>query len=282
MMRKGLLLLSVLFAVSCGGGERSGMGGTEKGFYSLELRLSTVEVQSPAVSLSRRSSGQVEITLPSDTISGKLSFRYSGTQTTPLSAFIQSAKLCVLDNCYSFPITGILNANSERDFSFQFFEHKRWLPWIAVNPYEDRVLNSQGKVSVQLNGASGNQIVYNLPPSEQIGTYLYRVYGREIEVYQGDTKLCDNQGFSSSCTIQVENTKVLITFPGSVPSDLTLEYSVEDIVDINPSVDARQYNGLYNGTPTPTVQGCVEVKVRLQSGETITARAPIIFKVRGQ
>jgi hypothetical protein len=49
-------------------------------------------------------------------------------------------------------------------------------------------------------------------------------------------------------------------------------------VDINPGIDASVYGGTYGGSSTPTVSGYVEVEVKLESGETMKARANITFR----
>lgn len=127
--------------------------------------------------------------------------------------------------------------------------------------------------------SSSNYIVYNLPPRSTAGMYMYNVYGRVVEVYQGNMKLCDNTHSNTSCSITRNGDAVKITFNSSVPSDLTIKYSKDLKVDINPAIDATLYNGSYKGTTNPTVVGTLRVKVKLEDGSTLTADTPITFNI---
>jgi hypothetical protein len=126
--------------------------------------------------------------------------------------------------------------------------------------------------------ASGNTITYALPLPSIAAPYIYQVSGRIVEVYQGTTLLCNNQGISGACSVSVSSNVVSINFPGGVLPNLSLRYSQDTKVDINPGIDASVYGGTYGGTSTPTVSGYVEVEVRLESGETLRARANITFR----
>jgi len=126
--------------------------------------------------------------------------------------------------------------------------------------------------------ASGNTITYALPPPSAVGAYIYQVSGRVVEVYQGTTLLCNNQGISGACSVSVSSNVVSINFPGGVLPGLSLRYSQDTKVDINPGIDATVYGGQYGGSSTPTVSGYVEVEVKLESGETMKARANITFR----
>jgi len=127
--------------------------------------------------------------------------------------------------------------------------------------------------------ASGNTITYALPPPSAVGAYIYEVSGRVVEVYQETTLLCNNQGTSGVCSISANNNVVSVSFPGGVLPDLSLRYSQDIKIDINPGIDASVYGGTYGGSSTPTVRGYVEVEVKLESGEKLRARTPITFRV---
>jgi len=64
-----------------------------------------------------------------------------------------------------------------------------------------------------------------------------------------------------------------------VPPNLRLRYSVDEVVDINPTINARQYGGQWNGSSNPMVIGTVRVNVKLEDGNSLNAVAPISFKV---
>lgn len=454
----GLSLLAFVLA-GCGGGGTSGIGATNRGFYSLSLELNQRDIESPAVACTNCPQ---DISIPPDRITGKVRLTYGGSLQSPLRGFLQKARLCILDKCYELPLSGIIAPGAEVPIDISMNAHKFGLPWIAVNPYEDTVLNtsyntvnltgtgtqrvetdtyfntqktkvlnfvpigpgslvmlgqgdfrksqsvsgyttaqggvdveldrgslsansikqgsvrlqvgnlkckddgsgnivedsgtpggtcsgtinySTGQLSFQINGvnapsnvsinyvvsgsqmcmdnsagqlsgdctgsinyntgqlsykfnddyvnsnipvaiqylqldASGNQLVYTLPPKSPIGAYTYKVYGRLIEVYQGTSKLCDNQGFSLACQVNVQGERVVINFIGGVRQGISLRYSEDEVIDIAPGIDARQYGGLWNGTSTPEIDGSVEVSVRLESGETLTSRAGIRFRVK--
>ncbi|MCS6876062.1 MAG: hypothetical protein NZM36_04300, partial [Aquificaceae bacterium] len=138
----------------------------------------------------------------------------------------------------------------------------------AVNVPQNVVINYSRSV------AAGNSVTFNLPPTTSVAPYIYQTAGRVVEVYQGATKLCDRNG-GNACTLQVNNNVVTVTFPAGVPQNLTLRYSEDVKVDFNPNVDIEQVGRL----PNATVPAIVEVRVRLESGETISARAGVNFRV---
>jgi hypothetical protein len=123
--------------------------------------------------------------------------------------------------------------------------------------------------------ASGNTITYALPPPTVLSPYIYQVSGRVVEVYQGTALLCSNISATSVCSVSVSNNVVSITFPSGVLPNLSLRYSQDAKVDMNPSVVINASDRL----PSATVSGHVEVEVRLESGETLRARSPISFRV---
>jgi hypothetical protein len=126
--------------------------------------------------------------------------------------------------------------------------------------------------------ASGNTITYALPLPSIVAPYIYQVPGRVVEVYQGTTLLCNNQGTSGACNVSVSGNVVSINFPGGVLPGVSLRYSQDTKVDINPGIDATVYGGQYGGSSTPTVNGYIEVQIRLESGESMSARANITFR----
>jgi len=270
-MKKAWLLVSLGLLISCGGG--SGIGGDTKGFYSLSLRLEQTYITSPTVS-GTPSDGSLSI--PPDAISGSVSLAYSGTLPNPLKGVIQKAQLCLEGlSCYNLPIGGVLTPDgSPINFTLSLNDYKFNLPWIAVNPYEDRILEEEWR-EVPLPFSDTDTITYVLPPPTMISPYVYQVSGRVVRVYQEDRFLCDNQGTSGACSVSVSGNVVNITFPGGVLPDLSLEYSQDTKVDINPSIDVNAYGRL----PTAAVRGYVEVEVRLESGEKLRARTPINFRV---
>ena len=147
--------------------------------------------------------------------------------------------------------------------------------------FNDNFVSTPATVNISWTqaSASGNTITYALPPPSTTGTYVYQVSGRVVEVYQGTTLLCNNQGTSGACSVSVSGNTVSINFPGGVLPNLSLRYSQDTKIDINPGVDAGVYSGQYGGSSTPTVSGYVEVEVKLGSGETLKARNNITFRV---
>ncbi|MEM1679453.1 MAG: hypothetical protein QXD20_09530 [Ignisphaera sp.] len=273
MERKVLVSLLAGVIAGCGGG--SGIGGAGAGsFYNLNVVLETAHIESKSVEVDQNGN----ITLPPDNIKGRVSLVYTGNSTNPLRAVVRNAELCILDQCYVLPIAGVLVPGGQPlQIDMNINSHKVGLPWIAVNPIEDRVINT-GFVDISFTAAS-QSVSFNLPPKTPLRQYVYRVSGRVVEVYQGNTKLCDNQGLNTSCQISRAGDSVIVQFSGNVPPGLTLRYSEEEVVDINPTIDARQYGGQWNGTSNPTVIGTVRVKVRLEDGSSLTAIAPISFKI---
>jgi hypothetical protein len=147
--------------------------------------------------------------------------------------------------------------------------------------FNDNFVSTPAAVNINWTQASaaGNTITYALPPPSAVDAYVYQVSGRVVEVYQGTTLLCNNQGTSGACNVSVSGNTVSINFPGGVLPNLSLRYSQDTKVDINPGVDASVYGGQYGGSSTPTVSGYVEVEVRLESGETLRARVNITFRI---
>jgi len=283
-MKKAWLLVSLGLLVSCGGG--SGIGGDTKGFYSLSLRLEQTNIISPAVSVSMPNlegegtppgGGDLpNISIPPDTISGSVFLSYSGTLPNPLRGVIQKAQLCLEGlSCYTLPIGGVLTPNgSPINFTLSLNDYKFNLPWIAVNPYEDRILEEEWQ-EVPLPSSDTNTITYVLPSTTMVSPYVYQISGRVVEVYQEDSLLCSNTSVSSTCSVSVSGNVVRITFPGGVLPDLLLRYSQDTKVDINPSIDVNAHGRLSSAT----VSGHVEVEVKLESGEKLRARTPITFRV---
>ncbi len=451
-MKKVWILVSLGLLASCGG--VSGIGDDVSGFYSLSVNFDQSDITSPAVSGS-----PPDISIPQDTISGRVSLAYSGKFSSPLRGVIKKAQLCLEGlSCYTLPIGGVLTANgSPVNFAISLNAYKFNLPWIAVNPYEDRILNTEwqtvsltssgtsrtqtdnyfnavrtvsllyvpvarnslmligegdfsksytysgytsasgtvdvvlpkgsdttnqikpssvrlragtlrckddgagnivddtgtppgtcsgsidyesGILSFQLTGVSsatnvyidyvvsgsqrclddgngnlvgectgsinyttgqvsyrfnnnfviipaavnikwtqvdafGNTITYVLPPPTMESPYVYQVSGRVVEVYQGTTLLCSNRSASSVCSVSVSGNVVSITFPGGVLPDLSLRYSQDTKVDINPSLDVNVYGRLSSAT----VRGYVEVEVKLENGEKLKTRTPISLRV---
>jgi hypothetical protein len=122
--------------------------------------------------------------------------------------------------------------------------------------------------------AYGNTITYVLPPPTMVSPYVYLVSGREIDVYQGNNWLCSKAQPTNTCRVSVKDNVVNITFPNGVLTNLSLKYTQDKKVDINPNIDVSN-----NRLSSATVNGYVEVEVKLESGETLTARAPITFRV---
>jgi hypothetical protein len=142
--------------------------------------------------------------------------------------------------------------------------------------FNDNFVNTPVAVSISWTqtDASGNTITYVLPPTTMVSPYVYQVSGGVVEVYQGTTLLCSNRSASSVCSVSVSGNVVSITFPGGVLPGLSLKYSRDTKVDINPSIDVKAY-----GRPSSaTVSGYVEVEVKLESGETLRAKTPITFR----
>jgi hypothetical protein len=154
-MKKVCILAFLGLLASCGG--ESGVGGAVKGFYSLSVSLNESIITSPAVS-GDPSDGSLSI--PPDTISGRVSLAYSGTSSSPLRGVIKKARLCLEGlSCYELPIGGVLTPNgSPINFTISLSAYKYSLPWIAVNPYEDSILTTDWKtVSLTSSGTSRTQ-----------------------------------------------------------------------------------------------------------------------------
>jgi hypothetical protein len=143
--------------------------------------------------------------------------------------------------------------------------------------FSDNFVHTPARVSISWTQVDsvGNTITYVLLPPTMVSPYVYQISGRVVEVYQGTTRLCSNTSASSTCSVSVSGNVVSITFPGGVLPDLSLKYSQDTKVDINPSIDVNAYGRLSSAT----VRGYVEVEVRLESGETLRARTPITFRV---
>lgn len=172
--------------------------------------------------------------------------------------------LCVDDQNGGF--TGDCDANSAVNYATGQLTYR--FIFNAVNVPQNVVINYGRSVAV------GNSVTFSLPPATSVATYVYQVAGRVVEVYQGATKLCDRSG-GTACTLQVSNDVVTVAFPGNVPQNLILRYSEDVRVDFNPNVDVEQVGRL----PNATVPAVVEVRVRLESGETVSARAGVNFRV---
>jgi hypothetical protein len=155
-MKKVWVLAALGLLVSCGGG--SGIGGAVSGFYSLSVSLNESDITSPAVS---GSPSDGSLSIPPDTISGSVSLAYSGTSSNPLRGVIKKAQLCLDEglSCYALPIGGVLTPNgSPINFTISLSAYKFNLPWLAVNPYEDRILTTEWQtVPLTSSGTSRTQ-----------------------------------------------------------------------------------------------------------------------------
>ncbi len=143
--------------------------------------------------------------------------------------------------------------------------------------FNDNFVITPATVSISWTQANafGNTITYVLPSPAMVSPYVYQVSGRVVEVYHGTTLLCSNRSASSVCSVSVSDNVVSINFPGGALPDLSLRYSQDTKVDINPSVVVSDYDRLSSAT----VGGYLEVEVKLESGETLSARTPITFRV---
>ncbi|MDW8433933.1 MAG: hypothetical protein RMK35_03910, partial [Aquificaceae bacterium] len=197
--------------------------------------------------------GQVNITagLPANT-TATVNYRFNGQL------------LCVDNQNGGF--TGDCDANSSINYTTGQLTYR--FIFNAVNVPQNVVINYSRSV------AAGNSVTFNLPPTTSVAPYIYQTAGRVVEVYQGATKLCDRNG-GNACTLQVNNNVVTVNFPAGVPQNLILRYSEDVKVDFNPNVDIEQVGRL----PNATVPAVMEVRVRLESGETISARAGVNFRV---
>lgn len=202
--------------------------------------------------------------------SGVLQFQINGVSSATdvsITYTVQGTQTCLDDGSGSLAgdCTGSINY-STGSLSYKFSNNFSSVPVPVAISYTQA-------------SASGNTITYALPPTTPTGTYTYQVAGRVVEVRQGTTLLCSNQGVSGVCSVSVNNGVVSINFPNGVLPNLTLNYSVDTKVDMNPAIDTSVYGGQYGGSTTPTVSGYVEVEVALESGETLRARASITFRV---
>uniref|UniRef100_A0A7C5X4R8 Lipoprotein n=1 Tax=Thermocrinis ruber TaxID=75906 RepID=A0A7C5X4R8_9AQUI len=201
-----------------------------------------------------------------DYISGLLSFQLtglSGATDVKIDYVVSGAQRCGDDGNGKLvgDCTGSVDYQTGK-VSYRFNDN-----FVAV-PVEVEISWTQ-------KDASGNTITYVLPPPTMAGPYVYQVSGRVVEVYQGTTLLCSNRSASKVCSVSVSNNVVSISFSGGVLPNLSLKYSQDTKVDINPSIDVNTYGRLSSAA----VSGYVEVEVKLESGETLRARSPITFRV---
>lgn len=277
-MRKTVLLAGI-FAIavaSCGGGGgETGIGSAVSGFYTLTVSVPTQEITSYTVAVDQNGN----IFLPEDEIKGTVKLIYNGTGT-PMRGMIKTAQLCLTDRCYSLGLTGVLEPNGqELNFAVKIKDYKYDVPWIVVNPLEDRVL-SREYVEVPLAGSG--TVTVNLPPTMLVRNYVYRKAGAVVEVWQGNVKLCESGNEGGQCTVTVDkdNNRAIIQFSGEVPERTVLRYSLDEVVDINPAIDVNQYK--WDGQTNPTVQGQIRVEVRLESEEKLSAVVPVNFRIVGK
>lgn len=130
-----------------------------------------------------------------------------------------------------------------------------------------------------LRPSSGDTVYFTLPPDAVEGIYTYRVYGRDVNIYQNGIKICGLNSPTAVCSVQKERNIVKVRFNGEGVPDTTLEYTVDTKMDFNPSIDATVYGGKYAGSSTPSVQGQLKVKVKLEDGSELEGKAPITFRV---
>lgn len=179
-MRRTLVLglLSVGYLASCGGG---GIGSDVEGFYGLTLSLQSAVVDSPAATLE----GNVA-KIPPDSLSGSVSLNYSGTSSEPMMGFISSARVCIENSsCFNLPVSGILEAGKQVDFSVSFTSHKHGTPWIVINPFEDETIDYQlQRVTLSGGALSGNVEDSYYGGEQSVSTDPYVIAG-SVEVSAG-------------------------------------------------------------------------------------------------
>lgn len=159
-MRKRFLLLPLLLSLY-GCGEQEGIGSVSSGYYFLSLDVGT-EIISPSVG-----GPEDNPSLPSDSIAGSVRLGYTGSGVG-MKGFIRSAELCVERVCYSLPISGVLFPNGSKEFDLEMFHHKFTLPWLRVNPLEDRIVSTQQvveEISAGNTSHTANFVYSNAPVS---------------------------------------------------------------------------------------------------------------------
>jgi hypothetical protein len=240
-----------------------------------QIKLNSVSLTAGALRCKDDGVGNIveDVGTPSDTcsgsidyISGSLSFQIDGLSSATdvqIDYVVSGVQRCLDDGTGGLvgECTGSVNYTTGQ-VSYRFNDNFVIIP-------------ASVSISWTQVDAVGNTITYVLPPPAMVSPYVYQVSGRVVKVYQGTTLLCDNQGASGACSVSVSDNLVSITFPGGVLPDLSLEYSRDTKVDINPSVVINASGRLSSAT----VSGYVEVEVRLESGEKLKARTPITFRV---
>ncbi len=203
------VLVSLLAGVIAGCGGATGVGGAGAGsFYNLNVVLDTAHIDSKSVEVDQNGN----ITLPTDNIRGRVFLAYTGNSTNPLRAVVREAQLCILDQCYALPVAGVLVPGGQPlQIDMNINSHKVGLPWIAVNPIEDNVINTQF-VNVPLTGAVQN---FNLN-----STYL------------------NAQKTENLANLPVAPNSVSITFNGQFNAQTTIaSYSSPNVVNLDKGVN---------------------------------------------
>lgn len=249
----------------------------------MSLNLDNNTIVSPAYDPSVRTNPP----FPPDEITGKITFNYSGpTNITPLDGYLENAEICFLspiNKCYTIPLAGIVKANSEQSFKLSLITHKYEVPWIVLNPIEDRSLIID-LVRVQIGTGDGTNTTFgfSLPSnsSEIDGRTL--IYGSEMTVYVEDNFACSLTN-PQQCEISKIGQSVTVTFKNTNIPDygkkIELQYSVYKSYNFNPSVDANATGHLWNGKNYAEVNATLNIRLKLYDGTHLDAKQNITFQV---
>ncbi|MEM4311324.1 MAG: hypothetical protein QXX95_02945 [Nitrososphaerales archaeon] len=297
MDRRKAFLVGAIFStsllLSCGGigagtGAGNGSSGSD-GLYELGIVLDNgTNITSKTPTVSYTDTGTITVNENPDAISGYVYYIYKGKNyDSAMRLYIQEANICVNGiGCYPLGLGGSLSPSDMTKTTFGILylsDYKFSKPWLEVNPYEDTVIKTY-TYSFTIPVPSGNTISYQLQ-DDYVGNGTIKK-GRVINIYEVITNqqgqeeagplLCNNIGNTDNCTVSRDNNGLMtITFTGSKPQKIMVEYTADLYVDLNRDITITDRDR----KTTNTVDGYVYVKGKLDSGDTLQASLPIKFVI---